>query len=71
MSLPLPRPNDRIRVTGLMPDDPAPIPIGACGTVTDVHPEVEQILVDWDNGRTLILLTTDPFEVLAPEGENA
>lgn len=67
MPAPLPQPDDRIRVTGVMPEDPEPIPVGEEGTVTDVQPEVGQIHVDWDSGRRLILLTTDPFEIVAPE----
>jgi hypothetical protein len=47
-------------VTGVMPDDPNPMPVGSTGTVTGGNGE--QIWVDWDNGRGLILLTTDPYE---------
>lgn len=56
-------PGDRVRVTGLMPNDPCPIEIGSTGTITDVN-IFDQIMVDWDSGRSLILLTTDPFEVI-------
>lgn len=60
------KPGNRVRITGVMPGDPDPLPIGATGTVTDVHASVGQILVDWDPevGRSLILLTTDPFAVI-------
>lgn len=54
-------------MTGLMPDDPAPMEIGDEGTVTKVNPlsyGPDQIYVDWDNGRTLILLATDPFQII-------
>lgn len=56
---------DRIRVTGVLPNDPAPIDVGAEGTVTDVVDTMlgRQIQVDWDNGRTLMLIGTDPFMV--------
>lgn len=64
MAHPLPRPGDRVEMTGVMPDDPAPLPVGTTGTVTDIHPEVGQILVDWDIDRTLILLTSDPYRIL-------
>jgi len=37
-----------------MPDDPDPIPDGTQGTVTGGNGE--QVWVDWDNGRSLILL---------------
>ncbi|TLG10254.1 DUF4314 domain-containing protein [Nocardia cyriacigeorgica] len=57
-----PRPGDRIRITGIMADDPAPLPIGATGTVTGTGPG--QIYVDWDNGRSLILLNTDPYRII-------
>lgn len=60
----MPSPGDRVRMTGVMPDDPAPLAVGDTGTVTAVHEQVGQILVDWDNGRALILLTTDPFEIV-------
>lgn len=57
---------DRVRVTGLMPDDPHPLPVGAEGTVVQATNMAGQIMVDWDPevGRTLILLDKDPFEVL-------
>lgn len=57
------KPGDRVRVTDLMPDDPDPIPVGTEGTVRHVWGS-DQIDVEWDNGRTLMLLGTDPFEVI-------
>lgn len=63
------KPGDRVRVTGILPNDPAPLPVGATGTVTQVTDVLQpaQIQVDWDPGvgRTLSLLATDPFEVLS------
>lgn len=62
-----PAPGDRIRVTGVLPDDPAPIPIGNEGTVTGVRnvgTAHAQIDVEWDDGRTLMLLPDDPFEII-------
>jgi hypothetical protein len=69
------RKGDRVRMTGIMPDDPAPMEVGAEGTVEEVTESVwlrgyaggGQIMVKWDNGRSLILLPTDPFIVLPPE----
>lgn len=58
---------DRIRVTGVLPNDPAPIPIGNEGTVTGVRnagTPYAQIDVEWDDGRTLMLLPGDPFEIV-------
>lgn len=67
----IPNPGDRVRVTGIMPNDPAPMEVGAEGTVEDIGSsdlvfghEAVQIFVKWDNGRGLILLSTDPFEVV-------
>lgn len=69
----LPSPGDRIRMTGLMPDDPCPIPVGTEGTVREVNPYFfegrQQIYVDWDDNRSLILLSTDPYEVIASAGD--
>lgn len=66
---PLPLPGDRVVMVGLMPNDPCPIPVGTQGTVTEVNPHVfegsQQIYVEWDDDRSLILLSTDPFEILA------
>lgn len=46
-----------------MGDDPCPIPAGARGTVTGGNGE--QMYVDWDNGRSLILLVaTDRWRVI-------
>lgn len=63
------RVGDRVRVTGYM-DDPHPIPVGTEGTVDWVGewsrtPWARQIGVKWDNGRTLILLGSDPYEVVS------
>lgn len=60
------KPGDRVRMTGLMPDDPCPIPVGEEGEVvalvgTEQFPQID---VKWDSGRTLFLLPTDPFEVI-------
>lgn len=61
------RVGDRVKVTGIMRDDPAPMEIGAEGTVEYVLPGTPgigpQISVKWDNGRTLFLLGKDPFIV--------
>lgn len=51
--------------------DPDPIAVGTTGTVTAVHADVGQILVDWDAPRSLILLTDDPFEILEQGQDNA
>lgn len=58
---------DRVRITGVQPEDPNPMPIGAEGTVIEAHEDTGQTLVDWDPkvGRSLILLTTDPFKVIS------
>lgn len=62
---------DRIRLT-LMENDPDPMPIGSTGTVTgftssmdqSVPEHFDQIYVEWDNGRSLILApTVDRFEL--------
>jgi hypothetical protein len=53
-----------------MPDDPDPIPPGTTGTVTAVRQNGTwaQVDVNWDNGRTLMLVVPpDQVEVL-PRG---
>jgi hypothetical protein len=63
----LPQVHDRVRMNGVMPDDPCPMEIGAEGTVRAIGAMIQgrtQIDVDWDNGRTLMLLDTDPFTVI-------
>jgi hypothetical protein len=57
---------DRVRMVGVMRDDPAPMEVGAEGTVTDVNRavDVKQYVVAWDNGRRLMLLHHDPFIIL-------
>ncbi|MCX4094534.1 DUF4314 domain-containing protein [Nocardia sp. alder85J] len=61
----IPNSGDRVRITGAM-HDPAPLEIGEEGTVTAVAPHSwgTQIFVAWDSGRHLILVQTDPFDVL-------
>lgn len=67
----IPEVGDRVRMVGVMSNDPAPMDVGAEGTVVDVGHELpsawgsgRQIFVDWDDGRSLILLSTDPFVVV-------
>ncbi|MBU6240081.1 MAG: DUF4314 domain-containing protein [Planctomycetes bacterium] len=75
MAAPL-NPGTRIRLVSMM-DDPDPIPTGATGTVRGFHEHRfgrdlwQQIEVDWDNGRQLMLVTPpDVFEVLrTPESK--
>lgn len=71
-----PNPGDRVRITGVMPDDPDPLPVGLEGTVTDVTPEhhtFQQYTVDWDHDgerkRNLMLLPHDPFTIVGRAGE--
>jgi hypothetical protein len=70
-SSPPPKVGDRIRITGVMPDDPAPMPVGAEGTVRAVNDSSYlasgiQIDVAWDNSsRTLMVLGTDPFTIIS------
>lgn len=47
---------DRVRLVRMV-DDPDPIPVGAEGTVRSVTPiwEFNQVDVEWDNGRKLML----------------
>ncbi|MGW5219935.1 DUF4314 domain-containing protein [Nocardia sp. NPDC004085] len=62
------RPNvgDRVQITGIMPDEKYPIPIGAKGTVVrTTYAAISQIDVRWDDGRKLMLLPTDPFEIIS------
>lgn len=66
----VPRAGDRIRLVS-MDDDPDPILIGQTGTVVDVarhgagKSAWSQIDVDWDNGRSLMLVSPpDTFEIV-------
>lgn len=47
-------PGTRIELTS-MPNDPDPIPIGSTGTVLEGS-NGHQLYVDWDNGRSLLLV---------------
>lgn len=69
----IPHPGDRIKVIDEM-RDPDPMEIGATGTVLHVWNKggpLEQVQVDWDNGRTLMLIPPDYKLIrrLAPEEE--
>lgn len=59
-------PGDRIKLIN-MPNDPQPIEAGSLGTVLSITPLDNtsfQIEVDWDNGRTLSLVTPpDRFDL--------
>lgn len=63
----LPAVGDRVKVTGVLPDDPSPLEVGDEGTVTWLGPGmgITQIGVCWDSGRTLMLLATDPFTIVS------
>ncbi|AWN07784.1 hypothetical protein HOT31_gp113 [Microbacterium phage Hendrix] len=69
--MPIAKRGDRVRITGVLPDDPHPLPIGQEGTVINVmnaSTSLEQIHVDWDGLSTrIMLLRTDPFEVIPPK----
>lgn len=70
----IPHAGDRVRVTGVMADDPDPIPVGTEGTVTGANADVGQIYVDWDaepgrRPRGLILLTSDPYTIVRKVGQ--
>jgi hypothetical protein len=58
---------DRVRMTGIMRDDPYPMEVGAEGTINHVNegPGFAQYGVTWDNGRSLMLLPEDPFIVIS------
>jgi hypothetical protein len=59
------RPGSRVQITGLMPHDPDPLPVGSTGTVQRADHSARQADVHWDNGRTLFLLIdVDPYEVI-------
>lgn len=61
------RVGDRIRLVS-MPDDPDPVTVGQTGTVRGIYPQGRwhQVDVDWDNGRSLLLVVPpDRFEVIA------
>jgi hypothetical protein len=63
---PLPLKGARLRLLE-MPDDPDPIPVGMTGTVVsavNLRGSI-QIIVRWDNGRSLNLVCPpDRFEIL-------
>lgn len=62
-----PQAGDRVRMVGIMADDPAPMEVGVEGTVESVTTSSlagTQIMVAWDNGRSLILLGEDPFIII-------
>lgn len=46
-----------------MDNDPDPIPPGSEGTVRFVN-DLGQVGVNWDNGRRLILVPEDRYEVI-------
>lgn len=63
----VPKVGDRVEMTGIMADDPDPIPVGTQGTVNWVGPTSivpQQFGVDWDIKRSLILLSVDPFRIV-------
>ena len=69
----IPKPGDRVRITGIMKDDPDPLDIGDEGTVEEVFNlfdhRLTQIDVTWDSGRSLLLLPSDPFQIIGRKEE--
>lgn len=58
---------DRVRIVGNMAGDPSPLPVGLEGTVylvLNADQPQSQLGVRWDNGRSLLLLSTDPYVVI-------
>lgn len=66
-----PNVGDRVRVISPI-DDPDPVDVGVEGTVDWVNtwdsPLTRQFGVKWDNGRTLGLVDSDPYQVLGGRG---
>lgn len=67
----IPEPADRVRAVhfAVFPDSPiddnVTVPPGTEGTITRVRLNVGQIGVTWDNGSTIMLLTTqDRWEIV-------
>ncbi|MEU5762252.1 hypothetical protein [Nocardia sp. NPDC047648] len=61
-----------MRITGIMPDEPCPLSIGATGTVIrTVYGAISQIEVSWDDGRNLMLIPEDPFEIISTAADAA
>jgi hypothetical protein len=62
----MPKIGDRVRITGIMRDDPCPMEVGAVGTIDWVGTPgpLMQYGVKWDSGRSLGLLPGDPFTVI-------
>lgn len=63
----IPQVGDRVKMTGVMQNDPCPMEVGAEGTVDYIGTAIQgrtQIGVEWDNGRGLILLDCDPFVIM-------
>lgn len=63
----IPPARSRVEITGVMPNDPNPLPIGTRGTVTGANESAGQIYVDWDNDSRLMLLVSDPFRAIDPD----
>lgn len=62
-----PQVGDRVKMVGIMPNDPDPIPVGMTGTITLVTPmssPIQQYYVSWDGPRSLCLLPGDPFVII-------
>lgn len=64
---------DRVQITGVMPDEPNPVPVGTQGTVVGVNLWAQQADVKWDvvnpvtgkPRRLFLLLDVDPYQVIA------
>lgn len=61
-------PGQRVILTEPMLNDPRPVPVGTCGTVTGFNPvsgAFAQVSIDWDNGQRLMaILPDDQIELL-------
>jgi hypothetical protein len=59
---------DRVKIIGIM-NDPAPLELGDVGIVlsTDYVLGSWVYTIEWESGRHLNLLNTDPFEKLPPK----
>ncbi len=61
------KPGTRVKLITIMENDPRPVPVGTCGTVSHID-DTGTVFVSWDTGSSLgLVYGEDKYEIISEE----